>query len=321
MKNIKKFFLSAAVLLISATSYAGRTLEPDGTYLFAEKDGQALFLDVYEPKKGSETAVCGKPKPTLIYVFGGGFKGGHRDSRAAVEWFDALTGEGYRIVAIDYRLGLKGAKEVGIRQAQLIYDAIRIAVEDLFSATAYIVENATQLGIDPSNIVVSGSSAGAITALQAEWEICNGGDATKTLPKGFNYAGVISFAGAVYSKQGGIRYAEAPAPTLLFHGKDDDIVKYGQIWFFKQRFAGSDIVAKALKKGDFNYNIYRFDGKKHEIAAAMTRCIPEEIRFLETNVVLGQKRVVDADVIADPEIKPFKKLSLKSLYGNGAIPE
>lgn len=319
--KISKFLTAAASILISVCAYAGKTVEPDGTYLFAEKDGESLYLDVYEPAKGSATSLDGKQKPTILYVFGGGFKGGHRDSKAILPWFAEMTAEGYRVVSIDYRLGLKDAREVGLKQAALIYDAIQMAVEDLFSATLYIIDNAAQLGIDPSNIVVSGSSAGAITSLQAEWEICNGGTAAGVLPKGFNYAGVMAFAGAVYSKQGGIRYATKPAPTLLFHGKCDDIVKYGQIWFFKQRFAGSDVLVKALSKADANYNIYRFGGKKHEIASSMVRNLPEELRFLETNVVLGQKRIVDADVINDPEIEPFRNLSLKKLYGNGAIPE
>jgi len=318
--NFKKIITSAATLLC-VSAFASKPVEPDGTYLFAEKDGQALFLDVYEPAKGSVTAIQGKPKPTVIYVFGGGFKGGHRDTNAAKEWFAAMTSEGYRIVAIDYRLGLKDAREVGIKQAGLINDAIRMAVEDLFSATVYLTENASQLGIDPGNIVVSGSSAGAITSLQAEWEICNGNPVAGILPEGFNYAGVISFAGAIYSRQGAIRFGEGTAPMMLLHGEDDDIVKYGQIWLFKQRFAGSKTIAKALRKGGCNYNVLRYEGKKHEIAAAMMQAVPEELRFLETNVVLGQKRVIDTEVIEDPDIKPFKKISLKTLYGNGAMPE
>lgn len=316
-----KNLLTISALFFCGTALAGKNIEPDGTYLYAEKDGISLYMDVYEPAKGSETTFAGKPKPTVIYVFGGGFKGGHKDSAAALPWYEEMTKAGYRIVAIDYRLGLKDAREVGLAQAELIYKAIRIAVEDLFSATAFMIDNAAPLGIDPSNLVVSGSSAGAITSLQAEWEICNGSEVAKVLPEGFNYAGVLSFAGAVYSKQGGIKYPCEPAPTLLFHGKADDIVNYRQIWFFKQRFAGSSTIAKSLRKGGFNYSIYRFDGKKHEIAASMMRNLPEEFRFLETNVILGQKRIVDADVIGDPEIKPFKNISLKELYGNGTMPE
>ena len=34
-------------------------------------------------------------------------------------------------------------------------------------------DNADQLGFDANNIVISGSSAGAITVMQAEYELCN----------------------------------------------------------------------------------------------------------------------------------------------------
>ena len=48
---------------------------PDATYKFAEKDGQELFLDDYLPHGASENALDVQSKPTIIFVFGGGFKG------------------------------------------------------------------------------------------------------------------------------------------------------------------------------------------------------------------------------------------------------
>ena len=60
-----------------------------------------------------------------------------------------MTDNGYRVIAIDYRLGLKGTRSVGIAQVDLLDNAIHIAVEDLFSATNYIIENAECLNVDP----------------------------------------------------------------------------------------------------------------------------------------------------------------------------
>ena len=98
-----------------------------------------------------------------------------------------MTGLGFRIISIDYRLGLKGAEKVGVGQARELHHAILLAVEDLFSATAFMIDNAEQLGIDTGNIVISGSSAGAITAMQAEYELCNGTPVSEVLPEDFRY--------------------------------------------------------------------------------------------------------------------------------------
>jgi carboxylesterase type B len=164
------FILSFAMNILSAKE---TPISPDGTYLYAERDTCDLYMDVYNPAKGSKTAIDGKDKPTIVFMFGGGFIGGQRDDASYNKWFKMLTQNGYRVVSIDYRLGLKGANKVGIAQVNVLDKAIHMAVEDLFSATAFMIDNAETLGINPENIVISGSSAGAISVMQAEYEICN----------------------------------------------------------------------------------------------------------------------------------------------------
>ena len=208
----------------SAACQAQDLLKPDETFLFAERDSINLYMDVYYPADGSEMTVDGVNKPTILYVFGGGFKVGRKDTPTAREWFRLLTDEGFTVAAIDYRLGLKGVEGMG--SINDVYNAIQIAVEDLFSATKYILDNAEEVDIDPSSLVIAGSSAGAITVLQAEWELCNRMGSSVMLPKDFRYAGVMSFAGAIYSRQGTVRYHSEPAPHLLFHGTADRIVTY-----------------------------------------------------------------------------------------------
>lgn len=305
MRIMKKSILlsiAAAVSFLSGmAAFPAYAAEPSGTYLFAVKDSLSLFMDVYGPAEGSVTSIDGRNKPTLIYIFGGGFKEGARYTESQVECYQKYNEEGYRVIAIDYRLGLKGVKKMGIAQSKLLKKAIRMAVEDLFSATSFIVDNAEALGVEPDNIVICGSSAGAITALQADWEICNRTDVTSLLPEGFRYAGVISFSGAIYSDVGAIRYGMEPAPTLMLHGTSDKLVNYKQIHFLNQRFAGSSVIVKTFEKGGYNYNLLRFKERGHEIASAMSYCYPETFRFLETNVMKKEKRIIDA-MIDDPAI-------------------
>ena len=147
---------------------------PDATYMYAERDTCELYMDVYNPSAGSQRTFEGKKKPAIIFMFGGGFIRGTRDDESYHKWFSQLTDNGYKVISIDYRLGLKGSKKVGVAQVNALDNAIHIAVEDLFSATNFIIDNADQLGVDPSALVVSGSSAGAISVMQAEYEIANG---------------------------------------------------------------------------------------------------------------------------------------------------
>ena len=70
---------------------------------------------------------------------------------------------------------------------------------------------------------------------------------------------------------------------------------------------------KSYGKSGYIYNIYRFDGNQHEIASAFIRTFPEQLRFLETNVIKKEKRIIDATV-NDPSIKVWKYNSLKEIY-------
>ena len=293
-------------------------LKPDETFLFAEKDSCKLYMDVYYPADGSEMTVDGVNKPTILYVFGGGFKAGRRDTPTARNWFRLLTDEGFTVAAIDYRLGLKDKEGMGtIRD---VYDAIQLAVEDLFSATKYILDNAEEVDIDPSSLVIAGSSAGAITVLQADWELCNRTGSSDILPMDFRYAGVMSFAGAIYSRKGTVGYQRDPSPTLFFHGTADRIVTYRQIHFFNLAFQGSNVLARIFRGNGYNYCIYRYQDNSHEIAAAMSKTFPEQLAWLEHNIIGKEKRTVDATV-NDPSIEVFQVNDLKTLYGGGVMLE
>jgi predicted esterase len=190
-----------------------------------------------------------------------------------------------------------------------------MGVEDLYSATAFLVENAVELGIDPSNIVISGSSAGAIIALQAEYEVCNGTSWTATLPEGFRYAGVMAFAGAILSREGKVDFKKyAPAPTLMLHGTADEVVPYKQIAVFNLGFFGAGKLVERFQKFDYNYNIYHFVDYAHEVASSMETTMDLQKRFLETNVMQGKKRIVEA-WISDPDVyKGFGPKSRKDIY-------
>ena len=237
------------------------------TYLYAEKDTSKLYLDVYVPQVQNEQHAC------LFYVFGGGFIGGKRDDDNQVGMIKKhYTDKGYVVIAIDYRLGMRGQSNYSALLAVKKFQAaIYMASEDLISALDFTLKNllnTKEYKINPKNILVLGSSAGAVTALQTDYSICNGYLNSSILPSDFHLAGVISYAGAIFSTHGMPKYKNhTPAPTLLCHGTEDHLVNYKKTQLANLGFFGSDAIAKQFKKNSYNYRIRRYSGLGHQVAA------------------------------------------------------
>lgn len=310
MMNELRIFLAAAAVLISAATSGAEKYLPDQTLLFAVKGADSLYLDIYNPTGKADPA-----KPTILFMFGGGFKEGTRDS--GHQWFELLCAEGYPVVSIDYRLGLKDYRnaKLDLKFIKALDKSIKLAVEDLFSATCFLLENGEAYGVNPRNMVLSGSSAGAISVLQGEYELCNRSEPASVLPADFNYTGVMSFSGAIYSHHNPIRFHSEPCPIAMFHGTADGIVKYTKIAIFNQCFGGSNEISKQLKKQGVKHHIYRFEGHGHEVAIYQGFCFDKEMDFLEQDVMKGNRRSVDA-LIDDPEAPgaPWGKGDFKDLY-------
>jgi predicted esterase len=177
--------------------------------------------------------------------------------------------------------------------------ALTMAVEDLFDASRYVTEHAEEWQINPNQMVICGSSAGAITVLQGEYEACNHSALAQHLPPGFKYAGVISFAGAIFSTTGALAWAEAsPAPTLLFHGDADQEVPYGALQLGALGMYGSQPVAEKLSERHSPYYFYSVKGAGHKMATSpMTHNWAEISTFLEKFVAKKEKLIINAQVI------------------------
>lgn len=308
MKKIVLFFFA----LLSVLPAFGQE-----TYLFAERDTCSLFLDIHRPTEGADTCYAGLPKPAIVYVFGGGFIMGSRDQDYAKSWFKLLNDNGYAVIAIDYRLGMKGYEmEKGMRGAfkasEQFYASQQMGVEDLFSAIAFLADNQEELGVDVNNLVLSGSSAGAIISVAAEYDIVCG--RTAGLPEGFQFKGVMSFSGAVISISGAPEYPSAPCPVLLLHGTNDQAVAYKKYGAMGRGIWGSDYLAEHwAKKGYAGYCIYRFKDRTHDVAAYLTQLWDLEEAFLQQNVILGHARTVDA-LVDDPSLPSWGSIDLDTIY-------
>lgn len=261
MRRILNLLLLLTVFI--AADAAGIKQE---TYIYKVTDaGDTLRLDRYPALTDNPN---GKGQ-SLIFIFGGGFRNGQRDNGYYVPMFEFMAENGIETFSIDYRLGLTDTWYEDVDTPERFRDALKgaidIAVEDLTDATSFIVGHSTEWGIDPNGIVISGSSAGAITSLQAEYYICNNLLPENALPAGFRYAGIIPLSGAIASEKP-LMWKSEPSPILMFHGDADGVVPFddngtvagiGGMW-------GSKAISRSL--GNIPHRFHIVHGIGHELA-------------------------------------------------------
>lgn len=261
------------------------------TYTFAIKGADTLKLDRYVPASRLEGATT--PSPLVLFAFGGGFRGGKRDNADYAPYFRFLAQAGYVVVSTDYRTGLKDIGKAGSADlkgvASALQQAVAMAVEDFLDATDYIVRHSGEWVVDPAQIIACGTSAGAIAALQAEYELCNQTDLAGRVPAGFNYAGVISFAGAVCA-QGTPRWKGTPCPMMLFHGDADDAVPFRKLEAGAMGLYGSDYISGQLEEMGAPYYLYMAEGVGHSMSYTPMRDNRYDILSFMKRLVQGKER-------------------------------
>lgn len=268
------------------------------TYVYNVVDGDTLCMDHYRavPAEGGN--------PALIFAFGGGFVGGRRDDARYVPMFEYLADNGVNVFSVDYRTGLKDLTPADTASfgamAECLQEAVEMACTDFFAATGYVLGRAGELNVNPTQIFAGGSSAGAITALQCEYELCNGD--IPGFPAGFGYAGVVSFAGAIMSADG-LSWDSTPCPMLLFHGDADSNVPFNEVTMGEAGLYGSAAISASLKQKDVKHSFHRFNGADHVIAIEpMTSNVGEVCDFVRA-VVAG--KAYDSTDVTTVKTEPY----------------
>jgi acetyl esterase/lipase len=228
-------------------------------------DPVELTFDAAFPRQSD-----GKKLPAVIYIHGGGFRGGRKE--AGREFILAFAEGGYLAVSIDYRLS-----------GQAPFPA---AVHDAKAAVRFLRSHAEELGIDPERIGVWGHSAGAALAAiiavsgndrALEGEVAPGGCSSEVRCL-VELSGPIDFtrferANALEPLQAWLgkgretyeRNARAASPlayldehdppTMIVHGTDDPLVPIEQ----------GDLFAEALEKAGVRVEYVRVEGGGHGI--------------------------------------------------------
>jgi acetyl esterase/lipase len=213
-------------------------------------NGKSLQLDIYQPKGLT------KPAPLLVFIHGGGWRGGDRaDYLVYLTHFARL---GYVTATVSYRL-LKVAP----------YPA---CVEDIIDARDFLYQNGEKYNYDPDRICLIGGSAGSHLAMLAAYGWKSSGavsDSLAILPK-HKIKAVVEIYGPIdftteYARNHPTitgfmtkSYQEAPQlyveasplnwvtkdtpPTLILHGTRDMLVPISQAVSLKQKMDSLGVV-------------------------------------------------------------------------------
>ncbi len=120
-------------------------------------------MDIYQPNGDVEIN-----RPLIIYVHGGAFIAGEKESVDCVDFCTEFAKKGYVVATINYRLvsSLDLTNFLLFNENQ--YEAVLEATMDLKAAVRYFRKdyaNGDNYRIDPNTIFVGGYSAGAVAAI------------------------------------------------------------------------------------------------------------------------------------------------------------
>lgn len=181
------------------------------------------LLDVYEP--ANDTTL---KRPLIIWIHGGGFKFGNKNSEGTPLWSKSFAQRGYVCAAINYRLSKKKPLVKFPDLVEGCYDAI----EDVKIAVAFFKKNAAKYKIDTTRIILAGNSAGGITAMQAVYSSTNNlqqlinnnfsGKNDDTINP-MHIAAIINFWGAIFNTSW---LQNTNVPIVSAQGTKDKIVPF-----------------------------------------------------------------------------------------------
>jgi acetyl esterase/lipase len=218
--------------------------------------GKSLQLDIYKPRNLTE------PAPLLVFVHGGGWKGGKRSDYLV--YLVDFAKKGYITATVSYRL-----------KNDSIYPA---CVQDVSDAMHFLFSNAGKYGYDPDRVAMIGGSAGGHLVLMTTYDFKEPtipldstylatrphkvkavvdiyGPVDMTTPYAQTQGLVTGFIGHPYSEKPELYWEASPAkylreglqPTLIFQGTSDNLLPQSQSDTLKARLDRLGVPAEYYK--------------------------------------------------------------------------
>ncbi|WP_371135333.1 alpha/beta hydrolase [Novosphingobium sp.] len=247
----------------------GQQRRAPGAQTLSYGSDPAQVLDLWVPK-GAKAA------PLVLYVHGGGWKRGSKDTAMGNALPGHLVGQGYAFASINYRLVPAATVE---QQAS-----------DVAQALAFVLGKAAGMGIDRSRVVITGHSAGAhLVALVGTDEqylrkaglsfadvdgVMPNDGAAYDVPKQMAQAG--RFMMDTYKQAFGTDPARQKALSPVFHAAAPNAPRF--LLLHVQREDGvaqANELAAALKRGGSSVEVGSFPGKGLQGHAEINRKLGE----------------------------------------------
>jgi dienelactone hydrolase len=203
-----------------------------------------LTLDWFEPRGDPSSS-----RPVVVWIHGGGFRGGTKAATAEVA--SAYARRGYVTLSINYRLD-PGNRCQDVQDGKITdpaqYDlerarcerAIIAAQHDAQGAIRWARGNATPLGIDLARIAVGGFSAGAVTAVHVAERSEDPGDVGDDDGRVSWVRAGLAASGCNYDPES---IDAGDAPVFLLASEDDGAVPFACVRDTERRSraAGIDV--------------------------------------------------------------------------------
>jgi len=232
-----------------------------------------LSMDIYEPVGDTLTH-----RPVIVFAHTGSFFSGHNELDDVVDLAISAAKRGYVAVCINYRLGLNVLSTYSAERA------LYRAVQDGGAAIRYLREYSDEMRINPENIFMWGTSAGAFLGLhlsyldyddRPESTYGGGGDPDLGCPvcEGNDYVhdprpnALISCWGAI----GDLNWIDDTdnIPAIMFHGTADPVVPIDEglpftLNIFFPVVYGSNLMHDKLNEVNINSELYAEQNELHE---------------------------------------------------------
>jgi len=249
---------------------------PDLPFIFLFESNTVdidLDMDIYQPVGDTLTN-----RPVIIFAHTGSFFSGNNEADDMVDLATSAAKRGYVAITINYRLGLNIISTYSGERA------VYRGVQDGGAAIRYLREFPEEFGINPNQIFMWGSSAGALIALHLSYlddddrpiaSYGGGNDPDLGCPicEGNDYAhdpkpnAIVSCWGAI----GDLDWIdeEDTVPAIMFHGTADLIVPFNSGLPFTLNIAlpivyGSNPIHDRLNELGIENELYFEDGQPHE---------------------------------------------------------
>ena len=215
-----------------------------------------LMLDIYQPGD-----ACTTNRPVVLFVHGGGFVAGDKQSADVTQLAEAMNARGLAFVSIQYRLGpddpVVSSEADALLRPSLddsdlpipanITPAVIAAVEDTVLALNFLEDNQDTYCLDTSRLAYTGSSSGTITVLQVAYSL---DDFSVDFPR----PSVVADLWGDLPNDDDLEMGEAP--FIVVHGTNDPLVPYQ---------GALDLTARADVAG-VPYALYSVVGGSHSFS-------------------------------------------------------